>query len=47
MKKFKGGGDVLEFIFKWTGIKFIVSLFVKDCGCNERREKINVILPFD
>ena len=40
-------GDRLEFIFKWTGIKWLVNKIVVDwlgyesCGCEERRDALN------
>lgn len=38
-------GDKLEYIFKATGVKFIVSTISKwlgvDCGCDKRKEKLN------
>lgn len=46
----QGVGDLIELFTKITGIKSIVkwvsSLLKKDCGCDARKEKINVILPF-
>tara|TARA_B110000483_G_C17830070_1_gene402418 strand:- start:25 stop:180 length:156 start_codon:yes stop_codon:yes gene_type:complete len=42
-------GNILEVIFKYTGIKFIVNLIVvkllgyKSCGCDKRKEKLNDI----
>lgn len=35
-------GDILEVIFKYTGIKWIVKkIWGEDCGCNERKEVLN------
>lgn len=35
-------GNLLEFIFKYTGIKWIVKKIVgEDCGCDKRKEKLN------
>lgn len=46
MKKVRGAGDIVYFITKYTGIKLIVKkMFGNDCGCDERREKLNVKLP--
>jgi len=45
MKKFKGVGDIIAFILKWTGIKYIVKLINPNCNCDQRQEKINVKLP--
>jgi len=43
----KGFGDKVEKVFEKTGIKKIVEVFTdgKDCGCNERKEKLNDIFP--
>ncbi len=40
-----GLGDVVEKITTATGIKKVVELFTdgKDCGCSERKEKLNKI----
>ena len=43
-KDAKGLGDVVEKITKATGIKKVVKkLFGDDCGCDERRKKLNQI----
>ena len=38
-------GDLIELITTYTGIKWIVKKYSKltgkDCGCNERKEKLN------
>ena len=40
-------GDKLEFVFKWTGIKWLVNKVVVDwlgyesCGCEDRRDALN------
>lgn len=40
-------GDKLEFVFKWTGIKWLVNKIVVDwlgyesCGCEERKNSLN------
>lgn len=35
-------GNLLETIFKYTGIKWIVKkIWGEDCGCEERKEKLN------
>lgn len=42
-------GTILEKIFKYTGIKWLVELIVikwlgyKSCGCEERKEKLDNI----
>lgn len=41
-----GLGDVLEDIAKVTGVKAIVrALAGEDCGCEDRRERLNNLLP--
>ena len=45
MKNIRGLGDVIEFILKITGVKYIVKLINPNCNCDQRREKINVKLP--
>lgn len=35
-------GNILETIFKYTGIKWIVKkIWGEGCGCDERKEKLN------
>jgi hypothetical protein len=42
VKKSKGLGDTVEKITKATGIKKVVkAVFGDDCGCDERKEKLN------
>lgn len=43
-----GIGDTIEKILESTGVKKLVEIFVdgKDCGCNERKEKLNKLLPY-
>jgi hypothetical protein len=45
----RGLGDVIEVITKVTGIKAIVEkvsdVLGVDCGCDDRREKLNNLLP--
>ena len=36
-----GLGDVVEKITKATGIKKVVEAITDDCGCEERKEKLN------
>ena len=38
-----GLGDVVESITKATGIKKVVEAITDDCGCDERKEKLNKI----
>jgi hypothetical protein len=48
--KSKGLGDSIEKFTKATGIKKIVDTVAKttgkDCGCGERKEKLNKIFPY-
>jgi len=46
-KKSKGLGDSVEKVTEATGIKKAVKfLFGKDCGCDERKEKLNKWFPY-
>jgi hypothetical protein len=41
-------GDLLETIFKYTGIKWLVEkvtglIGIEDCGCEDRKEALNNI----
>ena len=45
----EGLGDTIEKITKATGIKKLVEKFTpkgKECGCNERKEKLNKMFPY-
>jgi len=48
-KEIKGLGDVVEAFTKATGIKAVVDkvsdVLGVDCGCDERRERLNNLLP--
>lgn len=45
-KKSKGLGDVIEKVTKATGIKAAVKTLIgENCGCDERREKLNELFP--
>jgi len=45
--KSKGLGDSVEKITKATGIKsFVNKLLGKDCGCKERKKKLNKFFPY-
>lgn len=45
--KDKGFGDTLARIFTRTGIKSVVKAVAgENCGCNERQEKLNKLLPY-
>mgnify|MGYP001458877229 CR=1 FL=1 len=42
----KGLGDKIEKVTEWTGLKKLVkSVFGEDCGCEERKEKLNQMFP--
>jgi hypothetical protein len=49
-RKPKGLGDTIESITEATGIKTVVEMFTKatgiDCGCSERKEKLNNLIPY-
>jgi hypothetical protein len=43
----KGLGDTIEQITEATGIKKVVKAIAgEDCGCDERRDKLNKIFPY-
>jgi len=43
----KGLGDAVEVVAKLTGVKALVDkLFGKDCGCDERKERLNKLKWF-
>lgn len=44
--KSKGLGDTVEKITKFTGIKKVVERVTNDCGCNERKDKLNKMFPY-
>lgn len=46
-KKSEGLGDDVEKVLKKTGIKKIINIFLdgKDCGCEERKQKLNTLFP--
>jgi hypothetical protein len=48
--KDKGFGDTLARIFTATGVKAVVDKISevtgKDCGCSERQEALNELLPY-
>lgn len=45
--KSKGLGDTIEKFTEATGIKAVVKAVVgDDCGCDERRDKLNKIFPY-
>ena len=43
-RKSKGLGDTIEKIIHFTGIQHFVD--GKDCGCEERKQKLNEIFPY-
>ncbi len=47
-KTSEGLGDTVEKITKATGIKKVVEMFAngKDCGCDERKEKLNKMFSY-
>lgn len=46
-KNDKGLGDVIENITQTTGINKVVhAVLGDDCGCDERKEKLNKLFPF-
>lgn len=47
-KKDKGIGDTIERITKKTGIKKVVEWIAgEDCGCDERKDKLNKLFPYN
>ena len=51
MEKSKGLGDSIEKFTKLTGIKKVVKKINKatgkNCGCNERKETLNRLFPYN
>ena len=46
-KESKGLGDTIEKITEVTKLKEIINQVAgDDCGCNERKEKLNKIFPY-
>lgn len=49
-RKSQGLGDSIEKLTEVTGIKKVVELFSEatglDCGCDERKEKLNQLFPY-
>ena len=42
----KGLGDKIEKVTEWTGLKKLVkSIFGEQCGCEERKKKLNQMFP--
>jgi hypothetical protein len=46
-KQSKGLGDDIANVLETTGVKKIVDIFLdgKDCGCDKRKDKLNVLFP--
>jgi len=43
----KGVGDTLEKVFEATGVSDVVKFIAgEDCGCAERKDRLNKLLPF-
>ena len=43
----EGLGDTLEKVFEKTGIKKLVKFIAgEDCGCDERKKKLNELFPY-
>ena len=43
----KGAGDLIQKVLKKTGVAKVAKFVLgEDCGCDERRDKINKIWPF-
>jgi len=46
-KKSQGLGDTIEKFTEATGIKALVKFIAgEDCGCQERKEKLNLLFPY-
>jgi hypothetical protein len=45
-KESKGLGDSVEKFTKATGLKKLVERMSSDCGCEERKEKLNEMFPY-
>ena len=47
VEKSVGLGDTVEKIFEATGIAKVAKFIMgEDCGCDERKEKLNAIFPY-
>ena len=45
--KTRGLGDKIEQFTEKTGIKKVIKkIFGEDCGCDERRKKLNKLFPY-
>ena len=46
-KQHKGIGDTIEEILQKSGIKYVIHKTLgEDCGCDERKEKLNKKFPY-
>tara|TARA_R110001606_G_scaffold392182_1_gene560906 strand:- start:205 stop:597 length:393 start_codon:yes stop_codon:yes gene_type:complete len=46
-KKLKGAGDLVEKVLQVTKLDKVAKFILgEDCGCNERKEYLNRIMPF-
>ena len=45
MEKSKGLGDTIDKVTTATGLKKLVKMMSEDCGCEERRQKLNEKIP--
>jgi hypothetical protein len=51
IKRHKGLGDTVEFLAEKTGIKYAVNKavelgIIEDCGCEERKQSLNELVPY-
>ena len=51
MNRSTGLGDTIEKITKKTGIKKVIKVVteavgIDDCGCDDRRDKLNKLFPY-
>jgi hypothetical protein len=46
MSKSKGLGDSIDKVTTATGLKKLVKAVSKDCGCEQRRQKLNEKFPY-
>jgi hypothetical protein len=47
-KKAEGLGDTVENVLEATGIAKVAKFLMgEDCGCNERKEKLNALFPYN
>jgi len=45
-KKSEGLGDTLQKVITRSGITKYVKIISEDCGCDERRKKLNKLFPY-